>query len=126
MLRSYTFMRHRLAPHTSASGFAILWSATLCGQIGVGMQQVLLGWLILALTDSSSMVGVLFAVRSAPNLLVGLVAGALTDRLDRRLLMRLTAWGMALVSWGIAWLWWAGYLHVWQLLLCAGLLGILQ
>lgn len=126
MLRSYIFMRRRLALHTSASGFSILWSATLCGQIGVGMQQVLLGWLILAMTDSSSMVGVLFAVRSAPNLLVGFVAGAMTDRLDRRLLMRLTVWGMALVSWGIAWLWWAGYLHVWQLLLCAGLLGTLQ
>lgn len=126
MLHSYTFMRRRLALHTSASGFPILWGAALCGQIGVGMQQVLLGWLILAMTDSSSMVGVLFAVRSAPNLLVGFVAGALTDRFDRRLLMRLTVWGMALVSWGLAWLWWAGYLHVWQLLLCAGLLGTLQ
>lgn len=126
MLRSYTFMRRRLALHTSASGFPILWGATLGGQIGAGMQQVLLGWLILAMTDSSSMVGVLFAVRSAPNLLVGFVAGALTDRLDRRLLMRLTVWSMALVSWSIAWLWWAGYLSVWQLLLCAGLFGTLQ
>jgi len=113
-----------LALHTP--GFGILWSATLCGQIGVGMQQVLLGWLVLAMTDSSSMVGVLFAVRSAPNLFVGFAAGALTDRLDRRLLMRLAVCGMTLVSWSIAWLWWMGHLHMWQLLLCAGLLGTLQ
>lgn len=90
------------------------------------MQQVLLGWLMLAMTDASSMVGVLFAVRSAPNVLVGLVAGALTDRLDRRTLMRLVACGMALLSWLLAALWWLGHLHVWPLLLCAGLLGTLH
>ena len=74
------------------------------------MQQVLLSWVALAMTDSSSMVGVIFAVRSAPNLLVGFVAGAMTDRLDRRLLMRLTVGGTALASWGIAWLlWWGTY-----------------
>jgi MFS family permease len=104
----------------------VLWGAALSGQVGVGMQQVLLGWLVLVMTDSSSMVGVLFAVRSAPNLLVGFAAGAITDRLDRRLLMRLTVCGMALVSWLIAWLWWMGHLHIWQLLLCAGLFGLLQ
>src|SRR5438067_5545500 len=117
---------HRLAGTLRTPGFPMLWGAALCGQIGVGMQQVLLGWLVLSMTDSSSMVGALFAVRSAPSLLVGFAAGALTDRLDRRLLMRLTVCGMALVSWLIAWLWWMGHLHIWQLLLCAGLFGLLQ
>jgi MFS family permease len=92
----------------------------------MGMQQVLLSWVVLAMTDSSSMVGVIFAVRSAPNLLVGFVAGAMTDRLDRRLLMRLTVGGTALASWGIAWLLLVGHLRVWQLLLYAGILGILR
>src|SRR5256885_6849864 len=117
---------NRLAFALRTPGFPVLWGAALCGQIGVGMQQVLLGWLVLSMTDSSSMVGALFAVRSAPSLLVGFAAGALTDRLDRRLLMRLTVCGMALVSWLIAWLWWMGHLHIWQLLLCAGLFGLLQ
>lgn len=90
------------------------------------MQTVLLGWLVLAMTDSSSMVGVLFAVRSAPNLLVGFVAGALTDRLDRRLLMRLTACSMVLISCLMACLWWLEMLALWQVLLCAGLFGLCQ
>src|SRR4249920_3385213 len=104
----------RLAPAFTAPGFPILWGATLCSQIGMGMQQVLLSWVVLAMTDSSSMVGAVFAVRSAPNLLVGFVAGAMTDRLDRRLLMRLTVSGTALASWGIAWLLCMGHLQVWQ------------
>ena len=33
-------------------------------------------------TDLSSMVEMLFAVRSAPNLLLGFVLGAMTDQLD--------------------------------------------
>src|SRR5713101_8756724 len=116
----------RLAFTLRTPGFPVLWGAALSSQIGAGMQQVLLGWLVLSMTDSSTMVGVLFAVRSAPNLLVGFAAGAITDRLDRRILMRLTVCGMALVSWLIAWLLWMGHLHIWQLLLCAGLFGLLQ
>jgi MFS family permease len=117
---------NRLAFAFHTPGFPVLCGATLSGQIGVGMQQVLLGWLVLSMTDSSSMVGVLFAVRSAPNLLMGFAAGAITDRHDRRMLMRLTGCGMVLVSWLIAWLWWMGSLHIWQLLLCAGLFGLLH
>src|SRR5262245_58213032 len=70
---------HRLAGAFHTPGFQVLWGATLCSQVGAGMQQVLLGWLVLSMTDSSSMVGVLFAVRSLPNVLVGFAAGAITD-----------------------------------------------
>src|SRR5712691_3787988 len=115
---------HRLAFALHIPGFPVLWGATLSSQIGVGMQQVLLGWLVLSMTDSSSMVGVLFAVRSAPNLLVGFAAGAITDRLDRRMLMRLTVCGLALVAWLIAWLVWMEQMALWPLLLCAGLFGL--
>ena len=124
--KSVGWHTNRVAFALDTPGFPVFWGVTLCGQIGVGMQQVLLGWLVLSMTDSSSMVGVLFAVPSAPNLLVGFAAGAITDRLDRRILMRLTVCGMALASWLIAWLWWMGHLHIWQLLLCAGLFGLLQ
>jgi MFS family permease len=117
---------NRLAFVLHTPGFPVLWGVTLCSQIGAGMQQVLLGWLVLSMTDSSSMVGVLFAVRSLPNLLVGFAAGAVTDRLDRRILMRVMVCGLTLVAWLIAWLVWMEQMALWPLLLCAGLLGLLQ
>jgi MFS family permease len=92
----------------------------------MGMQQVLLGWLVLAMTGSDSMVGIIFAVRSAPNLVVGLGVGALTDRLDRRRLMRLAGGGMTLITLVVAGLLSTDRLQVWQLLVYAGLLGTLQ
>ena len=114
----------RAALHTT--DFRRLWLATVVSQLGMGMQQVLLGWLVLAMTGSDSMVGIIFAVRSTPNLLVGLAVGALTDRLDRRFLMRLAGFGMTLMTLAVAGLLFANRLQIWQLLVYAGLLGTLQ
>jgi MFS family permease len=89
------------------------------------MQQVVLGWLVFDLTDSSTMVGVVFALRAAPNLVVGFVAGAIADRLDRRTLMRLATFGMALISLLVAWGLGVERLEVWHVLVYAGVLGTL-
>ncbi len=121
-----TFYHRGLKPAWRLADFRMLWLATVSSQSGQGMQQVLLGWLVLAMTDSEGMVGVIFAIRSAPNLVVGLVIGALTDRLDRRLLMRLAVFGLALISLIMAWLAFANWLQVWHLLVYAGVLGTLQ
>jgi MFS family permease len=102
-----------------------LWLVTVINQLGGGILQVTLGWLIFALTDSSAMVGVVFALRSAPNLIVGFVAGALTDRFDRRRLMRLSVFGMALASLVMAWLHATDRLDVWHVLVYASVLGTL-
>lgn len=104
----------------------MLWLATVIYHLGLGMQQVILGWVVLALTNSEAMVGAVFAVRSAPNLVVGLAAGTLTDRYDRRGLMRLAAFGMAVVSFVLAWLAFTEELAVWHLLLATGVLGVWQ
>jgi MFS family permease len=106
--------------------FRRLWYATLASQLGMGMQQVILGWLILAMTGSDAMVGVLFAVRSTPNLVVGLAVGVLTDRLDRRFLLRLSGSGMTVAALVVAVLLLANRLQVWQLLLYTGILGTFQ
>jgi len=72
----------------------LLWLSTAVSQLSFGMQQVVLGWVVLAMTNSSAMVGVAFALRMAPNLVVGFIAGAISDRIDRRTLMRLSTIGM--------------------------------
>jgi MFS family permease len=95
-------------------------------QLGQGMQQVLLGWLIFDMTDSGGMVGAIFAVRSAPNLLVGFAAGSITDRLDRRALIRITTLGEAVGSLTVALLLFADWLVVWELMLFTFLLGTQQ
>jgi MFS family permease len=119
-------LRRGLRAALQTVDFRRLWLATVVSHLGTGIQQVLLGWLVLAMTGSDSMVGIIFAVRSTPNLVVGLGVGALTDRLDRRLLMRLAGSGITLSTLAVAGLLLANRLQVWQLLVYAGMLGTLQ
>jgi MFS family permease len=106
--------------------FRVLWISTVFNQLGQGMQQVLLGWLVFEITGSGAMVGAVFAARSAPNLVVGFVAGSVTDRLDRRLLLRVSILGMTLVSGSMGILAITGNLPVWGLLLATVALGAFQ
>ena len=106
--------------------FRVLWIATVPNQLGQGIQQVLLGWLVFEMTNSSGMVGVAFAVRSAPNLIVGFAAGSVTDRLDRRTIMRISTWGMLLLSLVLALLLYDDRLTVWHLMVATFFMGTLQ
>ena len=106
--------------------FRVLWASTLSNQMGQGMQQVVLGWLVLEMTGSIGMVGVMFAIRSSPNFLVGFAAGSITDRLDRRLVMRASVLGMAVMAVLSALLWHLGVLPVWGLMIVAFLMGVCQ
>ena len=103
--------------------FRVLWVATVANQFGMGMQQVMLGWLIFDITGSGTMVGVVFAARAAPNLVIGFVAGPMTDRFDRRSLLRQTSWLTGVVTVMVAALLYADNLEVWHLILAAFLMG---
>jgi MFS family permease len=118
--------RERLAMTLRDADMQVLWLATVIYHLALGMQQVILGWVVLTLTHSEAMVGAVFAVRSAPNLVVGFAAGTLTDRCDRRSVMRLAAFGMAGVSFVVAWLASIEQLTVWHLLLGTSILGMGQ
>ena len=104
----------------------VLCLSTISNQLAQGIQQVVLGLLVLQYTESHLMVGVIYAARSAPNLAVGLVAGSITDRIDRRKILILTVWGMATIAFIVAGLFFIGRLGVWELLVSTFLLGTLQ
>ena len=106
--------------------FRVLWLSTISNQLGWGMQQVLLGWLVFDMTGNAGMVGAIFAARSAPNLVVGLVAGSITDRFDRRAIMRIACAIMLALSLLASWLLFAGYLTIWLLMFVTFLLGAAQ
>ncbi len=108
------------------SDFRVLWLSTALNQLGQGMQPVMLGWLVLDLTGSGGMVGVVFAMRALPNLIVGLAAGSVTDRLDRRLIIRMSSVGLAVAGTTISALLLTDHLTVWQLMLFTFVLGAMH
>ena len=83
------------------------------------MELLAVGWLILELTDSPLMVGVATAVRLVPFLIVGIPAGAVADRIDRRLFLLLATVLSVVVSLIMTILIFSGEVQVWQVMLLA-------
>lgn len=57
---------------------------------GTWMQSVALAWLVLQLTDSPALLGVVVALQSLPTLVIGPYAGVIVDRVNRRRLLIVT------------------------------------
>jgi len=62
-------------------------AGAVVGNIGNWMQGTAQGWLVLGLTNSPGLLGLVSAVQTAPTLFFSLFAGVLADRVDRRRLI---------------------------------------
>ena len=69
--------------------FRVLWGSTFIHSMGMGMEQVGLGWLVFEITDSPFMVGVSSAARMAPFFFLGILSGAVADRVNRQTALRI-------------------------------------
>ncbi|MBA3876853.1 MAG: hypothetical protein C0498_07935 [Anaerolinea sp.] len=102
----------------------LLLGSTLA-TLGAFMQATAQGWLVLQLTNSPGLLGLVGAIAGLPTLFLAVVAGVLADRLDRR---RLLAWSYAAaagVSAVIALLTTAGTVAYWHVVVVAFVGGVL-
>jgi len=107
-----------------APGYRYLWTASLLWNQARWMDQVVLGWVVLELTNSAWDVALIGVVRSIPILLLGVLGGAVADRFDRRRLLMLTQGLGAAVSLAMAVLMATGQFVYWHALAGAVLLGV--
>ncbi|MCH8308999.1 MAG: MFS transporter [Chloroflexi bacterium] len=104
------------SPAMRFQDFRLLMMAAFFDSIGFMGESVVLGWVILELTDSPFMVGVAIGIRHAPAFFLGVVAGTVADMIDRRKLMRSLMAVLALVAVGMGLLLTSGKVQLWQLL----------
>jgi len=93
---------------------------------GNWMQVVGLGWLVLQLTGSGTMLGIVGAFRFAPMLLGGPFAGIIVDRFDKRRILYVTQSSFAIVSLTLAFLVYTDLIQVWMLFVSAVLFGLID
>lgn len=105
-------------------GYAYLWTASLLWNQARWMDQVVLGWVVLELTDSAWDVALVGVVRSLPLMLFGVFGGAIADRFDRRRLLMVSQLLGASVSLAIAALLAVGALEFKHALVAAVLFGL--
>jgi MFS family permease len=96
---------------------------------GNWMQNVAVGWLVLQLTDSGTVLGVVTAARFAPLLVLGAWGGLVADRHDKRLLLRLTAIVQLVVAAVLGVLTMTHVIDIWSLtglILVAGVVDVID
>ncbi len=70
--------------------FRLFWSSQLFSLIGTWMQVVAQDWLVLELTNSPFILGVVSALQFLPTLILSILGGVVADRLPRRRLLLFT------------------------------------
>jgi MFS family permease len=111
------------APAMQFRDFRLLMTASVFDGMAFIGESVILGWVILEMTDSPFMVGAAMSIRHAPAFFLGLVAGTIADIIDRRKLIRSLNVLSALVALGMAALLISGQAKLWQLLLLPAIGG---
>ena len=95
-------------------GYRTFWIGALVSNIGAWMQNVAQGWLVLELTDSAFMLGLVGFAGSLPWLVLLLVGGVYADRLDRRRLLIRANLGMMACAAILTALTWTGAVRIWH------------
>jgi predicted MFS family arabinose efflux permease len=108
-------LRHR--------NFRLFFAGQLISQIGSWMQTVGQAWLVLTLTNSPFLLGVINALQWSPVLLWSLPAGVLADRVPKRVLLLFTQSTFALLALCLGVLAVTHVVRFWHVAILAALLG---
>lgn len=104
--------------------FRLFWIGQAISLIGTWMQSIGQAWLILKLTDSPFLLGLIGAAQYMPILVLSIFAGSVVDRFPKRHIIILTQSLMAILAL-ILWLLTAkGIVNYWHILILASLLGL--
>jgi MFS family permease len=103
--------------------FRIFWAGQGISLLGTWMQAVGQSWLVLELTNSAFLLGVIGALQFAPILIFSVFAGAFVDRLPKRRLIIGTQTVLLLQALSLSALAWTGHVRYWHVAVLACLLG---
>ena len=111
-------LRHR--------NFRLYWFAGIGQAVALGMQFLILGWLVLELTRSPAQLGLVIAIYGAPNLALLMFGGIFADRVDRRWLLFYSQTIVAVLIFGAATLTLYQLISIWHIYGLALILGTIQ
>src|SRR6266852_11848 len=116
LLRAFLALRHR--------NFRLFWFGQLISLTGPWMQTIGQAWLVLELTHSAWLLGVVGALQFLPVMLFSLFGGVLADRLPKRKVLLFTQ-SFAMLQAAVLWILVAtGHVQIWEVLVLASLLGL--
>ena len=106
--------------------YALFFSGQIISLTGTWLQQVALGWLVLTLTNSALLLGVVSSISALPVLIFSLPAGLVADRFDKRNLLVTTQSSAMMLAFLLAILTYAHVVTVYYIILIGFLLGVVN
>ena len=104
--------------------YRLIFPANTLSNIGTWAQRVAQDWLVLELTHSANLLGLVTALQFLPALLLSLYGGVLADRFDKRRLLILTNVGAGLGSAALGLLIIGGVVQIWHVCVLAFVVGV--
>jgi MFS family permease len=104
--------------------YRLYFGGQLVSLTGTWAQRVAQDWLVLQLTNSGTVLGIVTALQFGPALLLSMYGGALADRGDKRRLLLITQTALAATALLLGVLDVTGVVRLWHVLLLAGVLGV--
>ncbi|HLH14696.1 MAG TPA: MFS transporter [Solirubrobacteraceae bacterium] len=108
----------------SVPNYRLYISGQSVSLIGTWMQMAAQSWLVLALTGSSTLLGVIVALQTLPVLVLGPYGGVVADRVDKRAMMFALQAAMGVQALVLGVLTVTGSVRVWEIGALAALLGL--
>ena len=116
LLRTFIALRHR--------NYRLFFFGQMISLIGTWMQTTAQAWLVLELTHSAWLLGLVGALQFLPVMVLSLFGGVLADRLPKRTALLFTQ-SFALVQATVMWILVAtGTVQIWHIMILAALLGL--
>jgi predicted MFS family arabinose efflux permease len=106
--------------------FRVYYAGNLVAQIGSWMQTVSQSWLVLQLTDSPFLLGLIATLQSGPILLLAVFTGVLADRLTRRNILMVTQSVHGALALALGVLVWTGHVRYGYVAVMAVIWGIMS
>src|SRR5690606_25108556 len=103
--------------------FRLLWTGEVLRTSSQWMDTITRAFLVWELTGSETHLALVTAVRSAPLFVVGLIAGVLADRIDRKRLLMSSQSLSILANLAVAGLIATGWIQLWQVYLTVLIVG---
>ena len=123
--RAASYARRILGPWRSYN-FRWYWASSATQAFAQGMQFLVIGWLVLEVTGSSTQLGLALFLYGVPNVGLLMVGGVIADRIDRKRLLMTIQLAVGVSMAGLAMLALTGVIAVWHIYATAVLLGALQ
>ena len=118
--------RRRLSVVLRQTAFRWFWIGGSTQAVAQGMQFLVIGWLVLEVTGSSTQLGLVIFMYGVPNVAFLIVAGVIADRFDRRYVLMSTQATVGGLIVALAFLTIANLITEWHIYVAVTLLGVIQ